>query len=114
MHGLNRAGTQTRRPALAAGAPVLVSNRCGAHELVRNQVNGFTFDPFDVDHLGRLFGVLAEDTKLVSQMREAAASSMEGFSIDQWVQNHFDVLDHFGVLPERQAMVANNETQAVS
>ncbi len=100
--------------ALAAGAPVLVSNRCGAHELVRNQVNGFTFDPYDTEHLGQLFGVLTENPELVSQMREAAAASMEGFSIDQWIQIHFDVLEHFGVLPERPAMVANKETQAVS
>jgi 1,2-diacylglycerol 3-alpha-glucosyltransferase len=41
--------------ALAAGLPVLVSNRCGCvPELVKDGHNGFMFDPFDVDQLARL------------------------------------------------------------
>lgn len=35
--------------AMAAGLPVLVSDRCGcAPDLVKNGVNGFTFDPYDI------------------------------------------------------------------
>jgi glycosyltransferase involved in cell wall biosynthesis len=38
--------------AMASGLPILVSARCGcALDLVRNGINGFTFDPFSVDHL---------------------------------------------------------------
>ena len=38
--------------AMASGLPVLVSNRCGcAPDLVREERNGFTFDPYDVDAL---------------------------------------------------------------
>jgi len=38
--------------AMASGLPVLVSNRCGcAPELVKEKVNGFTFDPFDVEEI---------------------------------------------------------------
>jgi 1,2-diacylglycerol 3-alpha-glucosyltransferase len=38
--------------AMAAGLPVLVSERCGcAPDLVENGKNGFTFDPYDVDAL---------------------------------------------------------------
>ncbi len=41
--------------AMASGLPVLVSNRCGcAQDLVREGVNGFTFDPYDVDQMARL------------------------------------------------------------
>lgn len=41
--------------AMAAGLPVLVSNRCGcAADLVREGVNGFTFDPYDVEEMTRL------------------------------------------------------------
>ncbi|MCL6608971.1 MAG: glycosyltransferase family 1 protein [Geminicoccaceae bacterium] len=41
--------------AMAAGLPVLVSNRCGcAVDLVQDGVNGFTFDPLDVEELARL------------------------------------------------------------
>lgn len=41
--------------AMAAGLPVLVSNRCGcAADLVHDGINGFTFDPDDVDVLAGL------------------------------------------------------------
>ena len=40
--------------AMASGLPVIVSNRCGcARDLVQDGVNGFTFDPYDVDQLAR-------------------------------------------------------------
>jgi glycosyltransferase involved in cell wall biosynthesis len=41
--------------AMASGLPVLVSNRCGcAQDLVREGVNGFTFDPCNVEQLAEL------------------------------------------------------------
>jgi glycosyltransferase involved in cell wall biosynthesis len=41
--------------AMASGLPVLVSNRCGcAPDLVKDGVNGFTFDPYDVEQLAKL------------------------------------------------------------
>lgn len=41
--------------AMASGLPVLVSNRCGcARDLVQEGVNGFTFNPHDVEQLAHL------------------------------------------------------------
>ena len=41
--------------AMASGLPVLVSNRCGcARALVQEGVNGFTFDPCNVEQLAQL------------------------------------------------------------
>ena len=41
--------------AMASGLPVLVSSRCGcAPELVRDGVNGFTFDPYNFEELADL------------------------------------------------------------
>jgi len=41
--------------AMASGLPVLVSNRCGcATDLVQEGVNGFTFNPYDVEQLAQL------------------------------------------------------------
>jgi len=41
--------------AMASGLPVLVSNRCGcAQDLVQEGVNGFTFDPCDIEQLAKL------------------------------------------------------------
>lgn len=41
--------------AMASGLPVLVSNRCGcARDLVRDGVNGFTFDPYNQEQIAKL------------------------------------------------------------
>jgi len=41
--------------AMASGLPVLVSSRCGcAPDLVQEGVNGFTFDPYNVEELAQL------------------------------------------------------------
>ncbi|MGO8926611.1 MAG: glycosyltransferase [Limisphaerales bacterium] len=41
--------------AMASGLPVLVSNRCGcAPDLVQQGVNGFTFDPYNVEEMAEL------------------------------------------------------------
>jgi len=41
--------------AMASGLPVLVSNRCGcAQDLVKEGINGFTFDPFNTGQLAQL------------------------------------------------------------
>jgi 1,2-diacylglycerol 3-alpha-glucosyltransferase len=41
--------------AMASGLPVLVSNRCGcAPDLVQEGVNGFTFDPCNIEQLAEL------------------------------------------------------------
>ena len=46
--------------AMACGLPVVVSNRCGcAQDLVRDGVNGFTFDPNDVERLASLMRKMA-------------------------------------------------------
>ncbi len=48
--------------AMAAGLPVLVSERCGcAPDLVRDGVNGFTFDPYDPGQLADLMLKVSSD-----------------------------------------------------
>ena len=43
--------------AMAAGLPVVVSDRCGcASDLVRPGENGFAFDPCDIEQLAALLG----------------------------------------------------------
>ena len=37
--------------ALYFGLPVLVSDRCGSSELIKNGINGFTFDPANKNSL---------------------------------------------------------------
>lgn len=52
--------------AMASGLPVLVSKRCGcAPDLVKSGMNGFTFDPFDVEDIaGRMLQITQRDCDL--------------------------------------------------
>lgn len=48
--------------AMAAGLPVMVSERCGcALDLVENGRNGYTFDPYDAEALARLMLHVSSD-----------------------------------------------------
>jgi glycosyltransferase involved in cell wall biosynthesis len=89
--------------ALAAGSPVLVSNRAGAHELVKNNLNGFTFDPLDIQHLSALLKQLAQDPALVDRLRKGARSSMESFSKDDFVAAWFEIFERYGLLEQRHS-----------
>jgi glycosyltransferase involved in cell wall biosynthesis len=60
--------------AMASGLPVLVSKRCGcAPDLVREGVNGFTFDPFNVEEMaGAMFRVWQMDNGELKRMGDAS------------------------------------------
>jgi 1,2-diacylglycerol 3-alpha-glucosyltransferase len=71
--------------AMASGLPVLVSNRCGcAPDLVQEGVNGFTFDPRDVEQLAQLMLKLS---KLNSQLSTIGAASAR--IISDWGPERF-------------------------
>ncbi len=64
--------------AMASGLPVLVSNRCGcAQDLVQEGVNGFTFDPYDVEQLAQLM------LRIWSMERGAGSGSQRAAVSDQ-------------------------------
>lgn len=59
--------------AMASGLPVLVSERCGcAPDLVRNGVNGYTFDPFDTKALTQRMLQISDDTCDLVSMGQAS------------------------------------------
>ena len=71
--------------AMASGLPVLVSNRCGcATDLVKDGVNGFTFDPYDVEQMAEL---MARISGLGSGLLEFGAASAR--IISQWGPERF-------------------------
>jgi glycosyltransferase involved in cell wall biosynthesis len=72
--------------AMAAGLPVLVSNRCGcAADLVASGENGFTFDPFDepalADALTRMEKLGERNLK---QMGQRSSEIISRFSPEAW------------------------------
>lgn len=69
--------------AMAAGLPVLVSNRCGCFEdLVLEGVNGFGFNPENTEQLTQLMLKMSGDTVDRAVMGEAALKHIQQFSPD--------------------------------
>jgi 1,2-diacylglycerol 3-alpha-glucosyltransferase len=62
--------------AMASGLPVIVSGRCGCvPDLVRNGVNGFTFDPYSVEELAGLMQRVAALSEEQEEQRDSMSRS---------------------------------------
>jgi 1,2-diacylglycerol 3-alpha-glucosyltransferase len=76
--------------AMASGLPVIVSTRCGCvYDLVRVGVNGWVFDPYDLDFLARLM------MRATSMKEQDTANSLDVMGIasreiiSEWDTNRF-------------------------
>ncbi|MGQ9730147.1 MAG: glycosyltransferase family 4 protein [Candidatus Zipacnadales bacterium] len=74
--------------ALAAGLPVIVSDRCGCvPELVCDGKNGFLWNPHDVPSLATLMSRMASDDTDRDSMAEVGRRIIAGFTPQTWAQN---------------------------
>jgi 1,2-diacylglycerol 3-alpha-glucosyltransferase len=73
--------------AMASGLPVLISNRCGcAPELVQEGVNGFTFDPWDVELIARrMFQLSRLELDALAKMGEASRRISTDWGLQRFV-----------------------------
>ncbi|MEI7809636.1 MAG: glycosyltransferase family 4 protein [Verrucomicrobiota bacterium] len=73
--------------AMASGLPVLVSNRCGcAQDLVQEGVNGFTFDPYNVEQLAQLMVQVSGFKFQVSEFGAASARIISNWGPERFAQ----------------------------
>ncbi|KST63325.1 glycosyltransferase family 4 protein [Mastigocoleus testarum] len=73
--------------AMAAGLPVLVSNRCGCFEdLVVEPINGFGFCPYDRQQLIDLMLKISSGEVNLKNMSQAALQHIEKFSPEYFAQ----------------------------
>lgn len=73
--------------AMAAGLPVLVSDRCGCFEdLVIEGVNGWGFDPNSVEQMQQFMSKVSSDVNYAKTMGEAALRHIEKFSPNYFAQ----------------------------
>lgn len=71
--------------AMAAGLPVLVSNRCGcAPDLVQEGVNGYTFDPTNVEQLATLLLKVSAFGFPLSTFGAQSRAIIAGFAPEQF------------------------------
>ncbi len=72
--------------AMAAGLPVIVSNRCGcAPDLVLENKNGFTFDPQDVGKLAHLMTLFSSGRVDARAMGVASREHIKGWGLERFV-----------------------------
>jgi glycosyltransferase involved in cell wall biosynthesis len=74
--------------AMASDLPVLVSQRCGcAQDLVQQGVNGFTFDPFDIEAMARVMHQLTESPDRLSAMGQASGRLIKDWGPERFGEN---------------------------
>jgi 1,2-diacylglycerol 3-alpha-glucosyltransferase len=76
--------------AMASGLPVLMSRACGcASDLVHEEVNGYTFDPYDVENLARLLVRMSSDAVDLKAMGQASLRIIADWTPEVFAQNLF-------------------------
>jgi len=74
--------------AMASGLPVLVSNRCGCGpDLVQEGVNGYTFDPYDVEALAELLAKISADRTALETMGQASRTIIANWAPETFAEN---------------------------
>jgi 1,2-diacylglycerol 3-alpha-glucosyltransferase len=71
--------------ALACGRPVLLANACALPELVKNDVNGYTFEPGNTNDLIRYMEILADHPDRWGEMGMASRAIALPHSLDETV-----------------------------
>lgn len=81
--------------AMAAGLPVLVSNRCGCYEdLIIEGVNGFGFDPENSRQLTELMQKMSSGAIDLNKMGQAASEHIQEFSPDYFAQGLMQAVEY--------------------
>jgi 1,2-diacylglycerol 3-alpha-glucosyltransferase len=81
--------------AMAAGLPVLVSDRCGCFEdLVLEGINGFGFDPEEQNQLTELMLKVSSDAVDLAAMGQASLTHIQNFSPDYFAASLMQAIDY--------------------
>ena len=81
--------------AMAAGLPVLVSDRCGCFEdLVQSDITGFGFDPTAASQLTELMIKLTTGAINAQQIGENALGHIQNYSPDHFAENLIAAANH--------------------
>ncbi len=81
--------------AMAAGLPVLVSNRCGCFEdLILEGINGFGFDPENPEELTQLMIKISSRGVNLEVMGQASLEHIQKFSPDYFAQGLMQAVEY--------------------
>jgi glycosyltransferase involved in cell wall biosynthesis len=80
--------------ALSAGVPVIVSDRCGAADVVQHGINGYVFRNEDVDHLRACLQRFLDEVDDRASMRSAASARGQAVSAEVAATYMIKCLNH--------------------
>lgn len=77
--------------AMACGMPVIVSNKCGsAFDVVEEDKNGYTFDPYNVEALTNVFNKFVEEPDKIVPFGKLSREIIKRYSPEQVAQEMYD------------------------
>ncbi|MDI6853486.1 MAG: glycosyltransferase family 4 protein [Deltaproteobacteria bacterium] len=80
--------------AMAAGLPVLVSKACGCYpDLIEEGVNGYSFDPYNVEELAELMVKASSGECDLGAMGEASRRIIADWTLEAFAHNFFKVVE---------------------
>jgi glycosyltransferase involved in cell wall biosynthesis len=80
--------------AMAAGLPVIVSKACGCYpDLIEEGVNGYSFDPLNVEELAELMIKISSEGIDLGAMGEASRRIIENWTLDAFAQKFFKAVE---------------------
>lgn len=88
--------------ALSVGVPVIVSDRCGAADLIQNGVNGYVFRAEDVTHLRGCLAAFLDARADWPAFRTAALETGEMISAEKAASYLIDCLKHVSGVSNRR------------
>jgi 1,2-diacylglycerol 3-alpha-glucosyltransferase len=94
--------------AMASGLPVLVSNRCGcARDLVQENINGFTFDPYNLDQLAGLMVRISAEGFPLGVYGAASSRIIAGWNPDRFAQGLHQAVEAALAPPRPQSNIVD-------
>ncbi|WP_394990811.1 glycosyltransferase family 4 protein [Emticicia sp.] len=77
--------------AMACGMPVIVSNKCGsAFDVVKENQNGYTFDPYKVEELTNVFNKFVEESDKIVPFGKKSKEIIKRFSPEQVAEEMYE------------------------
>lgn len=77
--------------AMVYGMPVIVSNKCGSsHDLVKNNKNGYTFNPYDTDELAAIMDKFVKEPGKTKEFGEVSKEIIKKYSPEQVAQEMYE------------------------
>jgi glycosyltransferase involved in cell wall biosynthesis len=77
--------------AMVGGMPVIVSNKCGSsHDLVKNDKNGYTFNPYDTDELATIMEKFVDAPDKIESFGKVSKGIIKKYSPEQVAQEMYD------------------------